>query len=151
MFISSVFSTPFLLFSCPLKNFWLSSYLYSFRSNHTIHVQTGVHSPMLSGVGNDTRQTTSQSGPTAVREGHFFPSTKYYLMPEVITCTENFVPGNYLCSGQKISSLTCHMSPLLRLAASLTSDPSRPTVLVGSNRAFGPSFRVSRRLSKVKS
>ena len=38
-FISSVFSTPFLLFSCPL--FWLS--LYSFCSNHTIHIQTGVH------------------------------------------------------------------------------------------------------------
>ena len=60
--ICSVFSTPFPLFSCPL--FWLS--LYSFCSNHTIHIQTGVHSPMLSGVGNDTHQTTSQSGPTAV-------------------------------------------------------------------------------------
>ena len=64
-FISSVFPTPFLLFSCPL--FWLS--LYSFCSNNTIHIQTGVHSPMLSGVGNDTHQTTSQSGPTAVGAG----------------------------------------------------------------------------------
>ena len=73
-FISSVFSTPFLLFSCPF--FWLS--LYSFCSNHTIHIQTRVHSPMLSDVGNDTHQTTSQSGPTAVeREGHFFPRTIY--------------------------------------------------------------------------
>ena len=42
---------------------------YSFCSNHTIHIQTGVHSPMLSGVGNDTHQTTSQSGPTAVGAG----------------------------------------------------------------------------------
>ena len=53
---------------------------YSFCSNHTIHIQTGVHSPMLSGVGNDTHQTTSQSGlPPLGREGHFFPinSTVY--------------------------------------------------------------------------
>ena len=42
-FISSVFSTPFLLFFCPL--FWLSS--CSFCSNHTIHIRTGVHRPML--------------------------------------------------------------------------------------------------------
>ena len=64
-FISSVFSTPFLLLSCPL--FWLS--LYSFCSNRTIHIQTGAHSPMLSVVGNDTHQTTSQSSPTAVGAG----------------------------------------------------------------------------------
>ena len=64
-FISSVFSTPFLLFSRPL--FWLS--LYSFCSNNTIHTQTGVHSPVLSGVGNDTHETSSQSGPTAVGAG----------------------------------------------------------------------------------
>ena len=38
---------------------------YSFCSNHTIHIQTGVHSPMSSGVGNDTHQKTSQSGPTS--------------------------------------------------------------------------------------
>ena len=64
------FSTPFLIFSCPL--FWLS--LYSFCSNHSILIQTGVHIPMLSGVGNDTHQTTSQSGPTAVgAEGPFLP------------------------------------------------------------------------------
>ena len=63
--ISSVFSTPFPLYSCPL--FWLS--LYSFCSNHAIHIQTGVHSPMLSGVGNDTHQTTSQSGRIAVGAG----------------------------------------------------------------------------------
>ena len=56
---------PFLLFSCP--RFWLS--LYRFCSNHTIHIQTGVHSPMPLGVGNDTHQTTSQSGPTAVGAG----------------------------------------------------------------------------------
>ena len=79
MFISSVFSTPFLIFSCPL--FWLS--LYSFCSNLTIHIQTGVHSPMLSGVGNDTHQTTSQSGPSAVGvEGHFLPCiySEYYFV-----------------------------------------------------------------------
>ena len=64
-FISCVFSTPIPPFSCPL--FWLS--LLSFCSNHTIHVQTGVHSLMLSGVGNDTHQTTYQSGPTAVGAG----------------------------------------------------------------------------------
>ena len=64
-FISSVFPTPFLLFSYPLL--WLS--LYSFCSNHTIHTQTGVHSPMLSGFGNDTHQTTTQSAHTAVGAG----------------------------------------------------------------------------------
>ena len=40
-FISSVFSTPFSLFSCPL--FWLS--LYSFCSNHTIHIRSTNGSP----------------------------------------------------------------------------------------------------------
>ena len=69
-FISSVFSTPFPQFSCPL--YGLS--LYSFCSDHTIHMQTGVHSSILSGEGNDTHQTTSQAGPTAVAaEGPFHP------------------------------------------------------------------------------
>ena len=35
----------------------------------TPSIQMGVHSPMPSGVGNDTHQTTSQSGPTAVGAG----------------------------------------------------------------------------------
>ena len=69
-FISSVYSTPFLLlvvFSSPL--FWRSLYTCSFCSNHTIHIQTRVRTPMLSGVGNGTHQTTSQSGHTAVGAG----------------------------------------------------------------------------------
>ena len=49
-------------------------------SNHTIHIQTGVHSPTSSGVGNDTHQTTSQSGPTAVGAGGpFLPRAYTYI------------------------------------------------------------------------
>ena len=35
----------------------------------SIHIQTGAHSPMPSGVRNDTHQTSFHSGPTAVRAG----------------------------------------------------------------------------------
>ena len=59
------FLTPFQLFSCSV--FRLS--LYSFCSNRTIHIQTGTHNPMPSGTWRDTRQSTSQSGPTAVGAG----------------------------------------------------------------------------------
>ena len=43
--------------------------VYSFCSNHTIHMQTGMHSIMPAGVGNDTHQTISQPGATAVGAG----------------------------------------------------------------------------------
>ena len=55
-------SIPLCLFS-----FWLS--MCSFCSNCTIHTQTGIYNPMPSGIGNDTHQTTSQSGSTAVGAG----------------------------------------------------------------------------------
>ena len=67
---------PFLLFSCP--RFWLS--LYRFCSNHTIHTQTGVHSPMPSVVGMiPIRQLLNLALPPWGREGHFFLSYYYKI------------------------------------------------------------------------